>query len=124
MGMFDYLCVDRMIPFPHIDVEVDLYAEVWQTKELSNGLSRYLLKDDLLRQKGSLDDLEPVDYTGELTFYTFLTDISDEFDYWIEFSANFINGKLQSPGIQLFECRSISNFDRRRIEEEFRKKLG
>lgn len=107
--MFDYLCVDRSIPFPKIDIEVDLYAEVWQTKELANALFKYILKNDLLRQKGELDDHEPIDYTGKLTFYTFLTDVSDELDYWIEFSAIIVNGRLQSPGIQLVKYESRSN---------------
>lgn len=123
MGMFDYLYVDKSIPFPPIDIEVDLYAEVWQTKGLANELSKYFLKNDLLRQKGSLECLESVDYTGKLNFYTYLTDISDHFDYWLEFGAIIINGKLQSSGIELLKCKSISNSSRLKSEEDLRKML-
>jgi hypothetical protein len=98
MGMFDYIVCKY--PLPN---NFDATNTTFQTKSLHCHLDKYTISSEgilLLNQK--LDPTEENDevialidikYTGNISFYTF---IKNDVKQWYEYSATFINGKLQN----------------------------
>ena len=112
MGMYDEIRCKARLPEPGFE------DRVFQTKcTPAQCLDLYEISEDgtLLHQKYDIEDrsnpnatdpferivgcatrvnpmMEPCDMTGEIRFYDFI----DGNDSWIEFSAYFISGKMQS----------------------------
>lgn len=89
MGMYDRLKVEYPIA---------RQAPEFQTKSLVLELNHYVLD----AEGALLLDGEPVDYTGDLTFYGFLDDDGiNKGRGWVEYVADMENGRLMS--IELVE---------------------
>jgi hypothetical protein len=111
MGMFDYLHCQYPLPVDGAN------ALLYQTKDMECGLDHYEIRPDgtlwfeeyetedrsdptavgLMRFKGSLSKVrrhyEPMpEFTGEIRFYTTL---SDDHGGWIEWSAYFVEGAIK-----------------------------
>jgi hypothetical protein len=115
MGMFDYLRCEYPLPAPNaqaldyqtkdtgaqymdtyvITAEGRLVHEKYDVEDRSDpkaeGLDALLGSMTRVNKRNS----EPLDFTGEISFYTG-GDYNEPTRWWIEFSAYFINGLLQS----------------------------
>lgn len=97
MGMFDYLVIDDI----HLPDELKGLNDGWQTKSLNCELDIIIIDNngDLYIEektytKTKTESYLPIEnkklnYSGDIIFYDFIFS-----DYWIEFKATFLNGKL------------------------------
>ncbi len=58
--------------------------------------------------------LEPVNFTGEVVFYTDIRKDSNEKDYWLDYKAKFVDGLLKS--LELVKVEATDNTDRKAQE--------
>lgn len=126
MGMFDTIIVknakdvlpisDEMRKLP--PESLDKLLESFQTKDLDSVLDTYqidngrLYHDECLWQAGTTSaqgKREPIpsDWTGVMSFYTYLDDAGTEVaqNAWLEYSAKFYSGELQSVILKEFRLR-------------------
>jgi hypothetical protein len=139
MGMFDGIVCEYKLPLPE---ELGELSEInwsefeFQTKSLSNTLDRYTIEDDgqIYSEKTveevvedeehpdgaylkiSEDGIEKSFFTGELVFYTFVTE--DEYDYEIEFKALFWKGDLKE--VERTSWDKKDNSKRKEEEEKYK----
>lgn len=141
MGLYDEIKVKRPLPIPedikHLNIDWSDY--VFQTKDLENCLLEYFISEDGnlyehvvereyipyteeerkkakawsiwkdVIEKGS-HDKKIEDYHGCITFYGY-EKFDEEHDFWLDFKAYFIYGKLDKIELVEFkksEKRSIS----------------
>lgn len=148
MGMFDNVTCEYPLPMPEDLGELtqeQIQNANYQTKNLANGLSRYKIdKDGFLwrekvdgyhkegdpKAKSMMDRLgefvetsrtwrkEPI--TCTIDFYGFFAD--QEFnDYWVEYQACFVDGKLNQISVLKFEKED--NTERKARAEKWEKQL-
>jgi hypothetical protein len=151
MGMYDSVKVKQELPLPEeIKNKWDWKEHNFQTKDLDNYLGDYIINEyrelvevvvereyiPYTKEERKKLDLKPWDlwkeikegpttyknteYHGALTFYTYES-FDDETDFWVEFKAYFVYGKLDKIELTEFnkeESRKISN---QRHEEEYKK---
>ncbi len=135
MGMFDRLYVEAGLPLTEElkALSIDWKAEEFQTKDLVCFLGKYKIQEDgtlwSFGYGGIDDDLPPddlektwsrEDYHGEINFYTGFYDL-DGSDWWVEFTAYFIYGKLDK--LVLVEATKRSSADRLSRELKFAQTL-
>ncbi len=60
---------------------------------------------------------EPQTYTGAINFYELFQSDSNKNDYWVEYDATFVNGKVTD--IKLKEYKIEDNTARKRLGAEF-----
>ena len=86
MGMFDEITVhDKWLP-----EQLKGNNKGWQTKDLECVCAYYGIDEDgqLHKKAWTTEDWKPDPFTGEINFY------HDIDDYWFEFHAVFIDGKI------------------------------
>ena len=104
MGMFDTVYVKAKLPLTEELEQLNLHWELmdFQTKDLENCLNTYTISEDgrLLNlndawweENSNNRVADPVSYHGEILFYHYLQNVQ-EYDWWIDFKAYFIYGKL------------------------------
>jgi hypothetical protein len=98
MGMFDTVRCDYPLP------ERPEWAEDFQTKDLENQLDVYHISErGTLRLVRSFGENTPkpqiVDFTGELNFY------NTGAPGWVEYDADFVEGRLQDVRLRVYEPR-------------------
>lgn len=143
MGMYDTIeCKDEM-PFNDEMMSLGLSANSWdfQTKDLNNSMSVYVLQGGSLLQKKYKDSkwiepdtkkpdrwsfghmehsglyLEDTRYHGKIRMYDFQQDVLDKWDCWIEYEVTFTDGKVIKK--ELVEFHKESNTDRVAQWKEF-----
>jgi hypothetical protein len=150
MGMFDYVKCEYLLPLPENTGEAkDINFNVlsYQTKDLENSLYLYTIKNDgtlwvtnhefeydkpnpksdNLEEKYGKTRLvrewqEQLLYTGSISFYDLLTNDKWKNNYWIEFVATFVDGKL----IDIKLLKFAKNDDTKRVQtiQELNNKLN
>lgn len=127
MGMFDTIIVKNAKDVLPISDEMrklspevlDKLLDSFQTKDLDSALDTYLIDngrlyhDERLWQvgttsaQGTKSDPIPSDWTGVMTFYTYLDDAGTEVaqNAWLEYSAKFYSGELQSVVLKEFRLQ-------------------
>jgi hypothetical protein len=133
MGMFDHLKVKQELPLPEeIKNKLDWWNHSFQTKDLDNYLGEYIINEyrelvevvvereyipyseeekkklnlkpwDLWKEiKEGATTYKNLQHHGSVTFYTY-EDFDDVTDFWVEFKAYFVYGKLDK--IELVEFK-------------------
>ena len=102
--------------------DIEFTDLIYQTKDLDCALDSYLIKRDrTLWKRNSYipndGDWVQILHTGVINFYDYY--INDEFknDYWIEYSATFVNGFATRVDIVKFEA--ADNTERKAISLKF-----
>jgi len=88
------------------------------TEEERKKLKGWNLWKDVL-EKGSRD--EKIDYHGTLTFYTY-DEIDDNTNFWVEFKAYFVYGKLDKIEFVEFKLDKERKAINKKWEEESKKR--
>ena len=143
--MFDTIqCSDEM-PFSDEMAALGLSARDWsfQTKDLSNTMSEYVLQDGVLLERkyketkwiepdptdklhfGHMEYigpyLEDTKHHGKIRMYDGRHDVLKQWDCWIEYEVTFTDGKVINK--ELVEFRKNSNAERIEQEKEWMKKI-
>jgi hypothetical protein len=152
MGMYDEIIVKQNLPIPEVIFALKDWKNYrFQTKDLDNCLSEYWISEegelfehiiereyipytdeerknknhkfwDIWKdviEKESRD--EKVDYHGTLTFYTY-DEIDDDTNFWIEFKAYFIYGKLDKIESVEFKLDKDRKAHNKKWEEEYKRR--
>ena len=146
MGMFDTISIGDSLPStPEMKaLGFDVNNRSFQTKDLSNSLSNYVIQDGILFEKkyrinefveGNLKSKDWIDRLGhikreqpylervtgyqncEINFYDHTQNVQGLYDCWVEYKAIFNNGKCTSIVVDKFN--QISNYDRLKQEREW-----
>ena len=146
MGMFDTISIGDSLPStPEMKaLGFDDNNRSFQTKDLSNSLSNYVIQDGILFEKkyrinefveGNLKSKDWIDRLGhmkreqpylervtnyqncEINFYDHTQNVQGLYDCWVEYKAIFNNGKCTSIVVDKFN--QISNYDRLKQEREW-----
>lgn len=135
--MFDTIeCSDEM-PYNDEILSLGLSARNWsfQTKDLHNCMSVYVLQDDILYEKKYKETkwiepvagekgrwhslgymeysglyLEDTKHHGKIRMYDSRQDVLGKWDCWIEYEITFTDGKVTNK--ELVEFRKDDNFER------------
>ena len=146
MGMFDTISIGDSLPStPEMKaLGFDVNNRSFQTKDLSNSLSNYVIQDGILFEKkyrinefveGNLKSKDWIDRLGhmkreqpylervagyqncEINFYDHTQNVQGLYDCWVEYKAIFNNGKCTSIVVDKFN--QVSNYDRLKQEREW-----
>ena len=146
MGMFDTISIGDSLPStPEMKaLGFDVNNRSFQTKDLSNSLSNYVIQDGILFEKkyrineyveGNLKSKDWIDRIGnmkreqpylervsgyqncEINFYDHTQNVQGLYDCWVEYKAIFNNGKCTSIVVDKFN--QVSNYDRLKQEREW-----
>lgn len=146
MGMFDTISIGDSLPStPEMKaLGFDINNRSFQTKDLSNSLSNYVIQDGILFEKkyrineyveGNLKSKDWIDRLGhmkreqpylervtyyqncEINFYDHTQNVQGLYDCWVEYKAIFNNGKCTSIVVDKFN--QVSNYDRLKQEREW-----
>lgn len=146
MGMFDTISIGDSLPStPEMKaLGFDVNNRSFQTKDLSNSLSNYVIQDGILFEKkyrinefveGNLKSKDWIDRLGhmkreqpylervtgyqncEINFYDHTHNVQGLYDCWVEYKAIFNNGKCTSIVVDKFN--QVSNYDRLKQEREW-----
>lgn len=142
--MFDTIVVQCNLPMPEDPMGYSGSSE-FQTKDLENCLLNYKIDKDglffvekqtiervpgnknaksILDRIGSMKIIErwweKYDISNKIRFYDYKTTNKD-FDYDIEYEAQFLNGKLVE--VKLFKFKAIENTSRKKMELAFKKEM-
>lgn len=148
MGMYDSILVKQELPLPEeIKNKCDWKNHHFQTKDLDNYLGEYIINEyrELVevviereyipytkeeRKKLSLKpwDLwkeikegptvyKNTEYHGAVTFYTYES-FDDETDFWADFKAYFVYGKLDKIELVEFKKQESLKIHNQRIDEQ------
>ena len=144
--MFDTISIGDSLPStPEMKaLGFDVNNRSFQTKDLSNSLSNYVIQDGILFEKkyrinefveGNLKSKDWIDRLGhmkreqpylervasyqncEINFYDHTQNVQGLYDCWVEYKAIFNNGKCTSIVVDKFN--QISNYDRLKQEREW-----
>lgn len=99
MGMFDEVTCDAWLPRRPGDPD-DLNSLEYQTKDLDSELYQVRINKDGSLWSNKYGEMEPLPWTGEMFFYTWVGDIRSMHDKdtnyrWIEFKATFVDGQMK-----------------------------
>jgi hypothetical protein len=145
MGMYD--SIDCQYPLPMPDVPKGYTGSYgFQTKGFECSLDIYIIDKDgqlFLEQremewvegnpngKGFLEKsgyaktvktwLEPLNNTCTIEFYNYSHSNNTDYDYWIQYGATFVGGKLTD--IKLLNFEATPNAKRKKSDENFKKRL-
>lgn len=119
MGMFDTVIVKNAKDVLPISDEMrklspevlDKLLDSFQTKDTDSALDTYVIDNgrlylvDWIGFSGEKRDPVPADWTGEMSFYTYLDDAGTEVpqNAWLEYRAKFYSGELQSVALKEFK---------------------
>jgi hypothetical protein len=146
MGMFDYISISDSLPStPEMKaLGLDVNNRSFQTKDLSNSMSNYIIQDGMLfEQKYKINefiegDVNSKDWIArlghmkreqpylervteyqncEINFYDHVQNVQGMYDCWIEYKAIFNGGKCINIVVDKFEQKS--NADRLKQEREW-----
>ena len=144
--MFDELTVKKNLPLPK-EVEslnINWNELVFQTKDLDNCLSEYIISEDdflyikkkeyipyteeELKNKEGFSfikeivdkGLEKIDHHGIITFYCY-EKFDENNDFWLDFDAYFIYGKLDKIEFKEFKKQESSNIQLDKLLEQEKK---
>ena len=127
--MFDTISVSDNLPFTQEMVDLGITNnDTYQTKDLENVMAHYIIQggklylekfkieewvggdeksDTLIGKIGYLDRKEPyleeVHLHGVLFFYTFISNVQDKWDCWVEFKAYLSYGTVEKYELVTFE---------------------
>jgi hypothetical protein len=121
MGMFDDIRCEYPLPLPENQGELterNWRANGFQTKSFNNLMDAYCIREDgglwlqtygwettrkgRVRQKPG--DWQPMSsYTGTVRFHDFIC--GSKFDYWVEWAATFVSGRVIELKLQQWEER-------------------
>ena len=123
MGMFDIIQCSDAMPFNDDMAALGLNVRDWsfQTKDLDNCMSEYVLQDDILYERKYKETkwIEPdadckfghMEYTGEYIEDTKYHGVVNMYDYrqdvfgwdcWIEYAVTFTDGKVTNTVLTKF----------------------
>lgn len=146
MGMFDYISIGDSLPStPEMKaLGLDVNNGSFQTKDLSNSMSNYIIQDGMLFEQkykiteyieGNLKSKDWIERLGhmkreqpylervtdrencEIHFYDHRPDVQGLYDCWIEYKATFNSGKCIDICVHKFNQRS--NAERLKLEKEW-----
>jgi hypothetical protein len=147
MGMFDTIIVRKKLPQPK-DPKGYTGSDSFQTKDLENCLLVYEIRKDgtlwveqretkfvegdknaktFSERMGYLETInswfEPVKWNSEVVFYDFQQKNGEDqnFDYDIEYRAEFKNGKMTS--VKLIKFEALDNTERKKAYKEMEEKM-
>jgi len=146
MGMYDTIICEYPLPIPS-DPKGYCGSKDFQTKDLDSALDLYEIDKDgrlfLQRSEGEWIEgdknatgfaakmgyfkttkrwKEELALTATINFYDYQHSQNTNYDYFIEYKAVFIDGKISSVEIVNFESRD--NAERKKRDFEFNKKLN
>lgn len=119
MSMFDsILCKFTFTPIPcptPSELKDHVFSPcMYQTKSLECLLDYYIIDETGGLFKKENDSVREIKYTGEIIFYDFI--MKGDNDYWVEYKAVFIEGKLFNLTLNKFE--TIDNKERLKNAKE------
>jgi hypothetical protein len=131
MGMFDTIYVKAKLPLTEELNQLELHWDLvdFQTKDLENCLSTYTITEDgrlmsfndaWWEENSNNRVADPVSYHGGILFYHYLQDIQ-KYDWWIDFKAYFIYGKLDK--IELVHAEKTPTADRLARQEKWKTEM-
>jgi len=154
MGMYDELTVKKSLPLPKEIKKLKNWKEfVFQTKDLNNCLSEYFINErgflyevvvereyiEFTKEERKSQDIKPwqlwkdvieksrtnkkLDYHGKILFYTF-EELDDNTDFWLEFVAYFIYGKLDKIELVKFETETGRKERLNKWNEDYKKTVN
>lgn len=147
--MFDE--IQCKVPLPAkrgVKTAAEWKGYTFQTKDLDNFLGHYEIRKSGLwvkeveykkptpnkkrqKEKNWLSDPLEIEsekwvkesFTGYVQFYTFIHDIDNEHDLWVEFGAHFDKGKLQDK-VELLKWEKETNAERKANTREWEEKAS
>jgi hypothetical protein len=133
MGMFDYVMCEYALPLP--ENQGELANRVWHENKFQTKSFDCLLEDYRIHADGTLwqemygcvrtrsgrlrrkaTGWQPNGHTGIVCFYDAIN--GEESDYWVEWMATFVSGKLTDVKLDRWEERD--NRERLAAEAEWR----
>ena len=145
MGMYDSIDCQYPLPMPE-DPKGYAGSYGFQTKDFECALDIYIIDKDgqlsiecrdtewvqgnpngksFLEKSGYLKTkktwLEPLKDTCTIQFYDYCHSNNTDYDYWIQYVATFVGGKLTD--IKLLNFEATSNAERKKSDENFKEKL-
>jgi len=149
MGLYDCISSDYPLPLPvdlgELTPEL-IQKSTFQTKDLENMMGYYKIdssgqllieclesewregnKDSksILDRLGYLETIkswwEPANLTTTVVFYEFFQDDKNQSDYWIDYQAEFVSGKVNFIKVLKFEV--INNAQRKENDAKWKAEL-
>jgi hypothetical protein len=119
MSLFNYIKIGKGVKLPIPQEGIDPVSIIYQTKDLGEDLSSFLIendelfeltKNDWFEEIGSFPEkeVEFAQRTAIIRFYSQIHDVSETEDAWLEYEAIFIDGILARP-IKLVKFEKKSN---------------
>ena len=149
MSLFDTIQFQYKLPLPNNLVELtsaEIQSASFQTKSLDCGMTFYKVDESgqLFRERfeGEWQEgdpkaksvmsrigfftrtkewFEPENHTGVVNFYELFQSDNNKNDYWVEYNATFVNGKICK--IDLKEYKVKDNAARKKRDAEFKAKM-
>ena len=104
-----------------IDKNEKLYIERRETEWIERNPEAKNFLDKAGYAKTKKVWIEPLDLTCTIQFYDYFESDYTDYDYWIEYKAEFVRGKLID--MKLFNFEATSNLKRKKKNEEFQNKM-
>lgn len=97
--MFDRIKIEGFVPPPKEAPEIrdiNLNEIVFWTESLDKQLSNYIINKEnkILKFSEEKKEMVEISYTGFLFFYIFLEKENFKNNYWLEYEAVFVEGKM------------------------------